>query len=68
MFNYFKCSKVGSEKSSVDGIECDYDRDKYREAYQEIEDFYELKSETNLLRPFTDLHKIRTKYNFYVFA
>ena len=59
--------KIGSEKHPVDGIECDYDRDNYREAYQEIEKFYRLKSETNLLRPFIDLHKFRTNYNFYVF-
>ena len=26
-----------------------------------------LKSETNLLNPFIDLHKFRTNYNFYVF-
>ena len=29
--------KIGSEKHPVDGIECDYDRDNYREAYQEID-------------------------------
>ena len=28
--------KIGSEKCPVNGIECDYDRDNYREAYQEI--------------------------------
>ena len=32
--------KIGSEKYPFDGIECDYDRDDYREAYQEIENFY----------------------------
>ena len=59
--------KIGSEKYPDDGIECDYDRDKYDQAYHEIENFYHLKSETNLLNPFIDLHKFRTNYNFYVF-
>ena len=59
--------KIGSEKYPDDGIECDYDRDKYDQAYSEIENFYHLKSETNLLNPFIDLHKFRTKFNFYVF-
>ena len=59
--------KIGSEKYPDDGIECDYDRDKYDQAYSEIENFYTLKSETNLLNPFIDLHKFRTNYNFYVF-
>ena len=59
--------KIGSEKYPDDGIECDYDRDKYDQAYSEIENFYLLKSETNLLNPFIDLHNFRTNYNFYVF-
>ena len=59
--------KIGSEKYPDDGIECDYDRDKYDQAYSEIKNFYLLKSETNLLNPFIDLHKFRTNYNFYVF-
>ena len=59
--------KIGSEKYPDDGIECDYDREKYDQAYSEIENFYLLKSETNLLNPFIDLHKFRTNYNFYVF-
>ena len=59
--------KKGSEKNPVDGIEGDYDGDNYREAYQEIENFYRIKSETNLLRSFIDLHKIRTFYSFHVF-
>ena len=59
--------KIGSEKYPDDGIECDYDRDKYDQAYSEIENFYLLKSETNLLNPFIDWHKFRTIYNFYVF-
>ena len=59
--------KIGSEKYPVDGFECDYDRDNYREAYQELENFYQLQTETNLLRPFIDLYKFRTNYNFYVF-
>ena len=59
--------KIGSEKYPDDGIECDYDRDKYDQAYSEIENFYLLKSETNLLNPFIDLHKFRTNYSFYVF-
>ena len=41
--------KIGSGKHPDDGIECDYDRDKYDQAYSEIETFYHLKSETNLL-------------------
>ena len=59
--------KIGSEKYPDNGIECDYDRDKYDQAFSEIENFYLLKSETNLLNPFIDLHKFRTSYNFYVF-
>ena len=59
--------KTGSEKYPDDRIECDYDRDKYDQAYSEIENFYHLKSETNLLNPFNDLHKFRRSYNFHVF-
>ena len=59
--------KIGSEKYPDDGIECDYDRDKYDRAYSGIENFYLLKSESNLLNPFINLHKFRTNYNFYVF-
>ena len=59
--------KIGSEKYPDDGIECDYVRDKYDQAYSEIENFYHLHSETSLLNPFIDLNKFRTKYNFYVF-
>ena len=59
--------KIGSEKHPHDGIECDYNRDKFDQAYSEIENFYLLKSEINLLNPFIDLHKFRTNYNFYVF-
>ena len=59
--------KIGSEKYPDDRIECDYDRDKYDQAFCEIENFYHLNSETNLLNPFIDLHKFRTNYNFYVF-
>ena len=59
--------KIGSEKYPDDGIECDYNRDKYDQAYSESENFYHLNSETNLLNPFIDLNKFRTNYNFYVF-
>ena len=59
--------KIGSEKYPDDGIECDYGRDKNDQAFSEIENFYLLKNETNLLNPFIDLHKFRTNYNFYVF-
>ena len=59
--------KIGSEKYPDDEIECDYDRDKYNQAYSEIENFYHLKSETNLLNAFIDLHKFRTNYNVFVF-
>ena len=51
--------KIGSEKYPDDGIECDYDRDKYDQAYSEIENFYQVKCENNLLNPFIDLHKLR---------
>ena len=56
--------KIGSEEYPVDGIECDYDRHNYGEANHEIENFYRLKSETNLLRSFNDWHEFRTNYNF----
>ena len=56
--------KIGSEKYPDDRIECDYDRNKYDRAYSEIENFYHLKSGTNLLNPIIDLHKFRTNYNF----
>ena len=59
--------KIGSEKYPDDGIECDYDRDKYDQAYSEIEISNHLRSETSLLNPFIDLNKFRTNYNFYVF-
>ena len=60
--------EIGSEKYPDDGMECDYDRDKYDQAYCEIENIYHLKSEINLLNPpFIDLHKFRTNYTFYVF-
>ena len=59
--------KIGSEKYPDDGIECDYDREKYDQAYSEIQNFYHSNSETNLLNPFIDLNKFRTNYNFYVF-
>ena len=59
--------KIGSENYPDDGIECDYDRDEYDQAYSEIGNFYHLKTETNLLNLFIDLHKFRTNYNFYVF-
>ena len=59
--------KIGSEKYPDDGIECDYDRDKYDQAYSEIENFYHLNSETNLLNPFIDLNKFGTNYPLFVF-
>ena len=59
--------KIGSEMNPDDGIDCDYDRDKYDQAYSEIETFYYLKSETNLLNPFFDLHKFRTNYIFFIY-
>ena len=53
--------KTGSEKYPDDGIKCDYDRDKYDQAYSEIENenFYQLKSATILPNLFIDLHKVR---------
>ena len=59
--------KIGSENHSDDGIEYDYDRGKFDQAYSEIENIYHLKCETNLPNPFTDLHKFRRNYNVYVF-
>ena len=60
--------EIGSENyPDDDGVECDYDRDKNDQAYCEIENFYILHSESNLLNPFISLHKFRTSYNFYVF-
>ena len=59
--------KIGSKNYPDNGVECDYDRDKYDQAYSEIENFYHLNSETNLLNPFIDLNKFRTNYDFYVF-
>ena len=59
--------KIGSEKYPDDGIECDYDLDKYDQAYSEIENFYHLNSETHLLNPFIDLNKFRTNYPLFVF-
>ena len=58
--------KIGSENYPVDGIECDYYRDNYREVYLEKENFFWSKIETNLLRPFIDLHKFGKISNFYV--
>ena len=59
--------KIGSKKYPVDGIECDYDRDNYREAYQEIENFFRLHTETNLLRPLIIYINSGQIINFYVF-
>ena len=59
--------KIGSEKHPDVGIEWDYDRDKYDPAYSGLENFSLLKSESNLLNPFIDLHNFRTNYNVYVF-
>ena len=56
--------KIRSEKCPDDAIECDYDWDKYDQAYRDIENFIQLESETNLLNPFFDLHKFRRSYNF----
>ena len=64
---YSENCKIRSEKYPDDGIECDYDRDNYDQAYSEIENFYHLKSETNLLNPFIDLHKFRRSYNFFIY-
>ena len=59
--------KIGSEKDPNDGIDSYYDGDKFDQAYSEIENFYTLHSECNLLNSFIDLHKFRTNNNFYVF-
>ena len=64
--SYAVC-RIGSEKYPDDGIDCDYDRDKYDQAYYEIENFDNLHSETNLLNPFISLQKFRTENIFYVF-
>ena len=47
--------KIASEKYHDDGIECDYDRDKYDRAYDEIETIYTLHAETNPLNSFISL-------------
>ena len=57
--------KIGSEKYPDDGIDCDYD--KYDQTYRKIENFYHLKSETNLLNPFIDLHKFRRSYKTFMY-
>ena len=54
--------KIGSEKYPNDGQECDYDRDKCDQACNEIGNIHQLKSETNLLNPISDLHKFRRRY------
>ena len=59
--------KIGSQNHPDDQKECNYNRDKYDQAYYEIKSFYNLHSESNLLKPFISLHKFRTSYNFYVF-
>ena len=41
--------QLGSERYPVDGIKCTYDRDKYDQAFWEIEKFCKLHAETNLL-------------------
>ena len=58
--------KIGSKTFSLDGIDCDYDRDKYDQAYHEIKTFYILHDETNLLNPFISLQKLRIFFNSYV--
>ena len=59
--------KIGSAKYHVDGIDCDYTRDKNDQAYHEIENFVIHYTETNLLSPCISLHKFRTNYICYVF-
>ena len=59
--------KIRYEKYPVDGIDGDYDRNNYREAYQEVENFCRLRSKTISLRPFFDLRNFRTNNNFFVF-
>ena len=56
--------KEGSEENPNDGKECDYDRHKDDQAYYEIENFYTLHSESNLLNPFLSLHKFRKKIRY----
>ena len=56
--------KIRSEKYPYDGIDCDYDRAKYDQAYSEIENFFHIKSDTNLLNPFIDLQKFIRSCNF----
>ena len=59
--------KMGPDKYADDGIECDYDRDNYHQAYHEVVNFFKLHSQTNLVNLFISLGKFRTEYNFYVF-
>ena len=63
-FLYAVC-EIGSEKYPDDRIECDYDCDNHDQAFYEIENFYDLHSETNLLNLFISLQKFRTSYNFF---
>ena len=59
--------RIGSENYPDNGIVCDYDRNNYYEAYNEIESFFRNHTETNILKPFIDIQKFLTKYNFYIF-
>ena len=44
--------KLGSEKYPVDAKTCIYDRDKYDQAYHQIENFLMLHTKTNLLKSY----------------
>ena len=59
--------RIGSENYPDNGIVCDYDRNNYYEAYNEIESFFRNHTETNFLKPFIDIQKFRTNYTFYIF-
>ena len=59
--------EIESEENPVDGIKCIYDRDKNDQAYYERKDVCKNHSETNLLKPYNNLQKFRTIYNFQIF-
>ena len=62
----YAVSEIGSEKHPDNGINCDYDRDNYFQAYYEIENIFEQQTLTNFLQPLIDLHLLRNRYNFHV--
>ena len=64
--SYAVC-KIGSENCPDNGINCDYDRDNYCEAYYEIENFFKQQTLTNILKPLIDLHLFRKLFIILVY-